>query len=230
MRRKSLFTLIELLVVIAIIAILAAMLLPLLNKARETAKKANCMNQLGQAMKSFIFYADANNDYFFSHQNPGCIPWSKVLTDMQLISMKAITCPSTKPSTGSGQVWSTYGAMRPDLGGRAFYDVKKLEWGDFLVIPTGQDARYMSLRKMRNVSDIFFLADTIVDLGATSRRGEGEWCYNPSAFVEDAAISLTHNDSANMAYIDGHVASSGENELRAKGVTKYMKGGFKSGV
>ncbi len=70
------FTLVELLVVIAIIGILSAILLPALARARESARRASCQNNLKQFGTVFAMYAGENKGDF-----PPPAPYGSVRPD-----------------------------------------------------------------------------------------------------------------------------------------------------
>ncbi len=75
MKKKLGFTLIELLTVMAIIALLVAMLLPALAKAKATAHRATCLNNLRQWGLGLNMYLDDNNqlfpDFSIANDTPG---------------------------------------------------------------------------------------------------------------------------------------------------------------
>jgi prepilin-type N-terminal cleavage/methylation domain-containing protein len=111
--RQAGFTLVELLVVIAIIGILVAMLLPAVQSARESARRAQCLNnfkQVGEALH--------NHHSTYGHFPTGTDMWT---------SKSAVPCafPPGKTAPFIGFSWGVH--ILPFLEERVVYDMFDLE-------------------------------------------------------------------------------------------------------
>ena len=220
------FTLIELLVVIAIIAILAALLLPALSRAKATAWRAGCANNLHQLTAALRLYTD-DFQKFPVFGNPFHTPLPadhrSIFWDYSILSYAgsqrgAYVCPAP---CGTNNIsvdinWSVTDSRATLWPNRSYgYNAAGVGLDERSALPgqgqgngsLGLDpcleygwGTYLPENRVAVPSDMIAIVDYLPNID-----DDHDGDFHPDAVFSLTFTGVHHNGRANVAFCDAHV-------------------------
>jgi general secretion pathway protein G len=194
MRRYAGFTLLELLIVIAVITVLAALTGSLVAHVRSQAQATRCVSNLRQWCAALHLYC-ADNDGYLPRRGQGVQPvfeinrptdWFNALPPY-LVTTSIMQGYQPQPGTNSIFICPAATSSR---AGQYF-----LCYGMNMNLSTWNQPNATKLAQIPNPELLAFMADSPGGYASTV----------PSSLPYN--VDPRHNGSANVAFLDGHVAS-----------------------
>lgn len=192
---KQGFTLIELLVVIAIIAILAAIMFPVFNKARDSARRTQCLSNMKQMGIAFRMYMDDHADTFpldtHSDRRNSWIDTLQPYVQSRLL----YRCPSDTSNN-----WD---APNPNRRRQASYGT------NFYMTPLGpfEDSSegshgFTKMSLFANPSGTIYIAE--VARNSFTDHVHPAWWLDGRIQPHHEVNMKAHGDGSNYTFLDGH--------------------------
>ncbi len=214
-RKRSAFTLVELVIVIVIIAVLSAILFPLITNARERGRKAACLSNQRQISTAWLMYSQDFDQRVVPWSVSGksasdAFIWDRLIQPYQK-NEDILQCPSTNALV-SYSYSAGVGGASPSPPLRTLASLKNPKQTPIIADCAG----YTDKKNGRGWSFSFIIPD---ERGGVQARainygtfvngeptGERQWFAPPTTDRTEAASikANSHGDGSNYIFADGH--------------------------
>ncbi len=223
-RNRSGFTLIELLVVIAIIAILAAILFPVFARAKDSANRTACLNNLKQWGLAASMYADDNRDGLPYEGDADQLKWNELGRTTNLIAW--FNC--LPPFVGQPPMKNLTGVQREEFyhAGKTIHTCPSATYGGTPLTADGSPVYFNyainayldhTLPEPIKRSIVPNVAATPLLLEVKTSRGELETTTATLLGTQRAhytRFSSRHGRGGNICFVDGHAKYYGYYDVK----------------